>query len=105
MVHVLWYKQENDTVIVNVYIQPGAKRTEIAGLHGDAIKIRLSSPPIDGRANDMLLKYIALLFHVPLRQVELKRGDKSRHKKIAIIGSKMEPSFIATNIASGGFNG
>jgi len=93
----VWYKQENDSVIINIYVQPGAKRTEIAGLHGDALKIRLASPPIDGRANDMLLKYIALLFNVPLRQVELKRGNKSRHKKIAIIGSKIEPSLIVVN--------
>ena len=93
----MWYKQENDSVIINVYVQPGAKRTEIGGLHGDALKIRLASPPIDGRANDMLLKYIALLFNVPLRQVELKRGNKSRHKKITIIRSKIEPSLIVEN--------
>ena len=61
----VWYKQENDTVIINVYVQPGAKRTEISGLHGDALKVRLASAPIDGRANDMLLKYMALLFNVP----------------------------------------
>lgn len=96
----MWYKQENDSVIIKIYVQPGAKRTEIAGLHGEALKIRLASPPIDGRANELLLKYIALLFNVPLRQVELKRGDKSRHKIITIIGSKIEPSFIAENIAS-----
>lgn len=96
----VWYKQENDTLIINVYVQPGAKRTEISGFHGDELKIRLVSPSIDGRANDMLLKYIALLFNVPLRQVALKRGGKSRHKKIVIIGSKIEPSFIAENITS-----
>ena len=93
----VWYKQENNSLIINVYVQPGAKRTEISGLHGEALKIRLASPPIDGRANDMLLKYIALLFNVPLRQVELKRGNKSRHKKIAIIRSKIEPSLIVEN--------
>lgn len=90
----MWYKQENDNVIINVYVQPAAKRTEIADFHGDALKIRLASPPIDGRANELLLKYIAKLFSVPLRQVELKRGKKSRHKKISIIGSKIDPSFI-----------
>ena len=95
----VWYKQEKDTVIIQVYIQPGAKRTEIAGLHGEALKIRLASPPIEGRANDMLIKYIAVLFNVPIRQVELKRGDKSRHKKIAIQGSNIDPALIAKNIA------
>ena len=91
----MWYQRENETFIINIYVQSRAKRTEIVGLHGDALKIRLSSVPIDGRANDALLKYIAQLFDVPLRQVALQRGDKSRYKKIAITGSKIEQLFIA----------
>lgn len=82
----VWYTREGDTLIINVYVQPGAKRTEIVGLHGDELKIRLASVPIDGRANDALLKYVSQLFDVPVRQVELKRGAKSRHKKIVITG-------------------
>ena len=58
----MWYSQENDTVIIHVYIQPGAKSTEIAGFYGDELKIRLNSPPIDGRANEALLKYVAHLY-------------------------------------------
>ena len=87
----MWYKHDKDTVTLDVYVQPGAKRTEIVGLHGDAIKIRLASPPIDGRANDTLLKFIAQLFDVPVRQVLLKRGVRSRHKRIVITGSIVDP--------------
>lgn len=94
----MWFEQKEDIVIIHVYAQPGAKRSEISGFHGDALKIRLASPPIDGRANETLIKYIAQLFKVPLRQVELKQGDKSRHKKIAIQGSSIEPSFIVKNM-------
>lgn len=94
----VWYRQENDTLIVNIYVQPGAKRTEIVGFYGDALKIRLASPPIDGRANDALLNFVAQLFDVPRRQVELIRGDKSRHKKVAITGSKIEPLSIELNL-------
>jgi uncharacterized protein (TIGR00251 family) len=95
-----WYKRENDTVIVNVYVQPGANRTEIVGFHGNALKIRLATAPIDGRANDALLKYVAQLFDVPLRQVKLRRGVKSRHKNVAITGSKIEPIVIVKNSMS-----
>ena len=42
----VWYKQENESIIINVYVQPGAKRTEIAGLHGDALKIRHGSKTV-----------------------------------------------------------
>lgn len=89
----VWYKRENDTVIANVYVQPSAKRTEIVGFYGDALKVRLASLPIDGRANDALLNFVAQLFDVPRRQVALIRGDKSRHKRVAITGSKIEPPF------------
>tara|TARA_R110000868_G_scaffold395949_1_gene667968 strand:- start:1533 stop:1817 length:285 start_codon:yes stop_codon:yes gene_type:complete len=89
-----WYTCDNDTVIVNLYVQPGAKRTEVVGLHGDELKIRLTSQPIDGRANDALLNFVAKTFDVPRRKVALIRGGKSRHKKIVITGSKIEPPSI-----------
>lgn len=95
-----WYAREGNTVLVKFYIQPGAKRTEIAGIHGDELKIRLAASPIDGRANDALLKYVAQLFNVPVRQVTLKRGGKSRHKQIVITGSKVEPLCITKPIDS-----
>ena len=90
----MWYRHEADAVILNLYIQPGAKHTEISGSHGDALKIRLASLPLDGRANEALLKYVALLFDVPARQVELKRGDKSRHKIVIVRGSKVNPESL-----------
>lgn len=90
----MWYVCEGDTIVVHVYVQPGAKRTEIVGFFGNALKIRLASPPIDGRANVALVKFIAKLFDVPIRQIEFKRGDKSRYKTIAIRGSAIEPSSI-----------
>lgn len=91
----MWYRHEVDAVILNLYIQPGAKHTEISGFHGDALKIRLASQPIDGRANEALLKYVAQLFDVPVRQVELKRGDTSRNKTVIVSGSKINPGFIS----------
>jgi uncharacterized protein (TIGR00251 family) len=93
----VWYRQEENTIILDVYVQPSAKCTEVVGFHGDSLKIRLASPPIDGRANEALLKYIGKLFDVPTRQVELKRGDKSRHKIIAVVASKMNPLDIPIN--------
>ena len=93
----VWYTCDNDTVIVNLYVQPGAKRTEIVGFYGDELKIRLTSQPIDGRANDALLNFVAQKFDVPRRKVTLIRGGKSRHKKVALTGSKIGPSPIELN--------
>ncbi len=82
-----WHRNEGNAVILTLHVQPGAKRSEVTGLHGDALKIRLAAPPIEGRANEALLRFIAELFAVPLRNVELLRGAQSRHKMVKISGS------------------
>jgi uncharacterized protein (TIGR00251 family) len=89
-----WYRRNGDILTLTLHVQPGAKRTDVAGLHGEALKIRLAAPPIEGRANEALLKFIAEAFGVPLRQVELKQGGQSRHKVVAITGSKVEPESL-----------
>lgn len=89
-----WYRRTGETLTLTLHVQPGAKRTELAGLHGDALKIRLAAPPVEGRANEALLKFIAERFGVPLRQVELKQGGQSRHKVVAITGSQLDPQTL-----------
>ncbi len=91
---ITWYRRSGDVLTLTLHIQPGAKRTDVAGLHGDALKIRLAAPPIEGRANEALLKFIAESFGVPVRQVELKQGGQSRHKVVAVTGSKVEPESL-----------
>lgn len=89
-----WYRKQGEVITLTLHVQPGAKHSNIAGLHGDALKIRLAAPPIEGRANEALLKYLAELFDVPLRQVELKQGAQSRHKVVAISGSVLDPESL-----------
>ena len=79
-----WHRSDGNRLTLTLHIQPGAKRTEVAGLHGNALKIKLAAPPVDGKANATLLKFIAETFGVPLRQVMLKQGEKSRHKVVEI---------------------
>ncbi|KTD02239.1 DUF167 domain-containing protein [Fluoribacter gormanii] len=87
----MWYQRDAEGLTLRLYVQPGAKKTEIVGLHEGELKIRLNTPPIEGRANKALLKYIAEIFKVPIRQITLQRGDKSRHKVLTIIGSMVNP--------------
>ncbi len=89
-----WYRRRNDVITLTLHVQPGAKRSEISGLHGDALKIRLAAPPIEGRANEALLKFVAAIFAVPSRKVELLQGGQSRHKVVAITGSSIEPESL-----------
>jgi hypothetical protein len=90
-----WYRRQGEVLTLTLHIQPGAKRSEVAGLHGDALKIRLAAPPIEGRANEALLKFVAELCGVPPRQVELKQGAQSRHKVVAVSGSRIDPETLA----------
>lgn len=89
-----WYRRDADSLTLTLHVQPGAKRSEVAGLHGDALKIRLAAPPVEGRANAALLGFIAEQFAVPLRQVELRQGGQSRHKVVQVTGSKVEPESL-----------
>ena len=77
--------------MLTLHVQPGAKQTSVAGLHGEALKIRLAAPPVEGKANEALLKFIADFFKVPLRNVTLKQGDQSRHKRVEVCGSTVDP--------------
>lgn len=89
-----WYRRNGEVITLTLHVQPGAKRSEIVGLHGEALKIKLAAPPIEGRANEALLKFIAELFGVPLRKVELMQGGQSRHKVVTVIGSEVEPESL-----------
>jgi uncharacterized protein (TIGR00251 family) len=81
-----------------LHVQPGAKRTEVAGLHGDALKIKLAAAPVEGAANAALVAFLAEVFGVPQRQVILKQGNKSRRKVIEIIQAVRGPgSPLQTN--------
>ena len=87
-----WYRRNGEVLTLTLHVQPGAKRSEVSGLHGDALKIRLAAPPIEGRANDALCRFIADTFGVALKQVELKQGAQSRHKVVAVTGSNVDPA-------------
>ena len=71
-------------VTLSLHVQPGAKKSECAGLHGEALKIRLAAPPVDGKANEALLRFLAQRLAIPRQQISLKSGQTSRQKVIEI---------------------
>lgn len=86
-----WFQQQDGQFILQLHVQPGAKHTSVAGLHGTALKIRLAAPPVDGKANQSLIGWLADFFAVPQRNIELLSGQTSRQKRVAIRGSRIEP--------------
>ena len=67
-----------------IHATPGARRTEAAGAHGDALRVRLGAPPVDGKANAALIEWAARAFGVPKARVELLHGAAGRQKVLAV---------------------
>ena len=83
----LWYRVGTDgCATLTLHIQPGARKTELAGLHGDALKIRLAAPPVDGKANAALIDFIADRLEIARSAVRLKSGQSSRRKVLEVSG-------------------
>ncbi len=79
-----------DGTRLRIHLQPGAKRSAVQGRYGDALKIAISAPPVDGKANLELCRFLAKACQVPLADVELCSGLTSRDKQLLIRGRSPE---------------
>jgi len=87
-----WYRRTADGWLLALHVQPGAKTSDIAGRHGDALKIRIAAPPVEGKANAALIAFIAAKLGVPKRQVSVERGTSSREKTVKVADPKADPA-------------
>ena len=78
------------TVVLRLHVQPGAGRTAVSGIHGDALKVRVAAPPEKGRANDACRELVASLADVKLAAVELSSGETSRSKRFTVTGADVD---------------
>ena len=85
-------------VALSIHIQPRASATECVGIHGDAIKIRVAAPPIDGAANDELIRFLARRLSIPVTSVQIKSGAGGRHKRVVIKGVTVEFVLACLNV-------
>lgn len=79
-----FYQWDNQDLMLAVYIQPRARKTEIVGIHANRLKIRIAAPPVDGKANQVLVKFLAKTFAVSQSQVTLLHGATGREKRFKI---------------------
>ncbi len=82
-----------------VHVVPRAARSEVVGLHGDAIKLRIAAPPVDGAANDEVIRFVATILGVPKRRVTIETGTTGRRKVVVIEG--LEPMAVAEKLGLG----
>lgn len=79
-----WHYWDDDVLILLLHLQPNASKNEWAGLHGDRLKLRITAPPVDGKANQLLIAWLAKQFGVNKTACVLLCGETGRQKKIAI---------------------
>ena len=72
-------------MILDLHVQPGASRSEFAGMHGARLKVRLAARAVDGQANAALIEFLAAHYRVPKRSVKIVSGLKSRQKRVEIL--------------------
>lgn len=91
-----WFqlRENGHLLMLDLYIQPNASRTEVAGLHDGSLKIKVAAPPADHQANDKLLEFLRKSFKVSKKQVILKHGEHARHKVVEIIAPQASPDIL-----------
>ncbi|WP_417346316.1 DUF167 family protein YggU [Ferrimonas sp.] len=87
-------EQQGESLLLNLYIQPKASRDQIVGPHGEELKIAITAPPVDGKANTHLTKYLAKQFRVAKGQVSIVKGELGRHKQVRIDDPVQIPELI-----------
>ena len=85
-------------ILLKLRVHPGAKRSSINGTFGEALKLDLQAPPVDGKANAALLKFLADSLKLPKNAVELKSGACSRDKTVKISGKTPDEIISALKI-------
>ena len=81
---------DSDGVLLSIYVQPRSSSNKIAGLHGDALKLCITTPPIEGKANKAVIAFLAKFFGLPKASVTIQSGEKSRKKNIRLSGINRE---------------
>ena len=79
-----WLRQNGDDVDIDILVQPRASRGRVAGVHGNELKVAITAPPVEGRANRALVEFIAKSLKVAKSRVSVVRGQASRHKTVRV---------------------
>lgn len=89
-----WQRRAAGRLVLELYVQPGAARSEVAGMHGERLKIRLAARPVEGEANAALVSFLASRFGVPRSKVTIESGAKSRNKRVCVRDSAHGPEAL-----------
>ena len=96
-----FFRWDGDDLVLDCHLQPKASKDEFAGLHGERLKIRLTAPPVEGKANAHLLAFLGKAFGVAKSQVSLESGELNRQKRVRIRAPQKLPAELAGELEAG----
>jgi uncharacterized protein (TIGR00251 family) len=88
-------RRDGEDLLLACRVQPRARHNTFGEVRGGEVTVKLHAPPVDGKANDELLRFIAAVFSVAQRAVSIERGERSRHKVLRIQGVREVPSALS----------
>jgi len=80
------FKENEEGVVISLFVQPNAPKSSIIGEYNQLLKIKIKSPPVEGKANDEIVRFFSEVFHIAKNKVEILSGDKSKQKRVLIKG-------------------
>lgn len=86
--------KQGEDLVLHLYIQPKASRDKIVGQHGEELKVAITAPPVDGKANAHLTKVLSKQFKVAKGQIHIEKGELGRHKQVRIESPARIPAEI-----------
>ena len=89
-----WWQRQGEDLILLLSIQPRARRDEVSGLHDGRLRLRLTAPPVEGKANRHLVSWLAGAFGVPRSRVLLESGQGGRRKRVRIVAPARMPDWF-----------
>jgi uncharacterized protein len=89
-----WYRWEGNDLLINVRVQPRARRDELGEPLGDQLRVRITAPPVEGKANEHLIRFLADRFGVPMARVALVSGGQGRSKRLRIAAPARLPDGV-----------
>ena len=89
------FKRDGDATVITLHLQPGAKRSAVCGMFGDAVKLAIQAPPVDGKANTALRTFLAARLKLPTAAVTLVSGASGRDKRVRVDGITPEQALTA----------
>jgi uncharacterized protein (TIGR00251 family) len=85
-----WIRETSKGVLLPIRVVPRAAKNEIQGVHGDALKVRLQAPPVEGKANQALIRFLSDTLDIPRSQLSVASGETGRNKAVLIAGITRE---------------